>query len=584
VKIIRRPIDPILFEKAKQSGVSERLAEMIASRGVPHDHAIDTWLAPSLKHLSSPHSMQDIEKAATRVAHAVINQEIIGLETDHDCDGQTSHAVLYEALTAYFHLPSHCVKSYIGHRLEEGYGLSAKLAARILDDDPAPTLLITADNGSSDEARIALLKENGMDVIVTDHHAIPMEGIPQSAFAVLNPTRSDCDYPDPYIAGCYVAWLLMAATRKTLIDLGYLKADAPHLAGLLDFVAVGTVADCVSLSKSINNRAIIRYGLKEIAKMKRSVWRSLQPLLKNPPTAEDLGFLVGPLLNSDGRLSSAMRSVSFLLSETDMEAEAWVTLLQKQNKNRKAIQKSIVEKGLVEARKQNEAGQAGLVIYLPDGHAGVHGIAASKIKDHFGAPCVFLAPKFESEGVLTGSVRGIDGFHVRQALQWVHDQNPTILLSFGGHQGAGGLSLRLDCLSEFTVLLDAAVRQQMRPDQLGPVLLTDGPLASEELSLDFVDTLAALEPFGRECEAPIFEIQAEIKAIKWMGEDEVHARVDLQMAGKRFSAVWFFARANKETELPINVRDQAQVIVSLKAETYRGERQFKPQIHYLKKI
>jgi single-stranded-DNA-specific exonuclease len=312
-KIKPRSLDKKIEQLGLSKGLHPLLARVVAARPLPSGFGVHDVLHPKLECLDHPLTMQDMTKAAHRVAKAIYNKECIGLETDHDCDGQTSHAVLYHNLVYHFKHPKELLKSYIGHRLKEGYGLSASVANRILEDSPRPSLLITADNGSSDEARIKQLAAVGMDVIVTDHHQIPEDDYPNSAYAFLNPTRDDCNYNDKYIAGCMVAWLLMAAVRLQLIEDKYLNINAPKLVDSLDFVAVGTIADCVSIARSKNNRAVVNYGMKLISQGVKPCWQVLLPLLSNPISSQDLGFKIGPLLNSDGRLSSALGSVSFLL-------------------------------------------------------------------------------------------------------------------------------------------------------------------------------------------------------------------------------------------------------------------------------
>ena len=209
---IRKP-DPVLEQSNLDKGLHPLVARILASRPTPSNINIEEMIDPKLKHLAHPMTMADMDKASDRLADAIINGEVIGLETDHDCDGQTSHAVLFYNLVNHFKHPQDRVRSYIRHRLTEGYGLSESVATRIIGDEPRPTLVLTADNGSSDEPRIKRLKEAGIEVIVTDHHQLPVEGPPQSAYACLNPTRVDCEFEDNCIAGCMVAWLLMAATR-----------------------------------------------------------------------------------------------------------------------------------------------------------------------------------------------------------------------------------------------------------------------------------------------------------------------------------------------------------------------------------
>ncbi len=572
-----RKIDLEIERQAQQQGLHPLLARIIAARPQPHNSDIQQQLEPKLGSLDHPLTMRDMEKSSIRLAAAIIDKEVIGIETDHDCDGQTSHAVLYDALLNKFNVAPNLIRSYIGHRLTEGYGLSAKVAQRILEDQPRPSLIITADNGSADEVRIAMLKEVGIDVIVTDHHQLPLAGPPVSAYACINPTRSDCDYPDPYIAGCMVAWLLMVATRIELIKLGYLHADAPKLTDSLDFVAVGTIADCVSMARSNNNRAIVTYGLKLINTGKRPCWRAIKTLTKGIITAEDLGFKVGPLLNSDGRLASAFGSVSFLLAIDDSEAQQWVSYLQEQNQTRKSIQNSITKQGITIAIEQTQQGRFSLCIFLAAGHAGVHGISASRIKESFGRPTVFLAPKQGEDGILTGSIRSIEGFHVGNALEWIMQQDSKVLIAGGGHAGAGGVTLHKENYDKFMQLFEIAAQQQLVPEALGPVVWTDGELNFDDFTLNTLNILTKLEPFGREFEAPIFEVTATLENLRTIG-DGTHARLELRVGTQRINGVWFGFQHTAA------VGDTVRCAFSLKANDFGGIRRCEIQVQWLFKV
>lgn len=576
-KIKSRTPDAERLQSAQQQGLHPLLARIIAARPQPKSIDWQQMLAPKLTCLDHPLKMRDMEQACMRVADAIINKEVIGLETDHDCDGQTSHAVLHYVLVEKFKHPADLVRSYIGHRLNEGYGLSAKVAARILADEPKPTLIITADNGSADEDRIASLKAVGMDVIVTDHHQLPLSGPPQSAFACLNPTRDDCNYGDPYIAGCMVAWLLMAATRAELIKRGYLAADAAKLSDTLDYVAVGTVADCVSMARSQNNRAIVTYGLKLINAGLKPCWRAIKTLVKGDITAEDLGFKVGPLLNSDGRLASAFGSLSFLLAADDAEAQQWVAYLQEQNQIRKGIQNKVTAQGMVIASQQLQQGKFSLCLNIPDGHAGVHGISASRIKESFGRPTVFLAPKQGEDELLTGSIRGIVGFHVGDAIQFIIKSNPSVLIAGGGHSGAGGVTLLKTNYELFAQLFELAAQQQLQPDALGPVVWTDGYLEPKLFTIETLKTLAQLEPFGREFEAPIFEVHGVLNNLRSIG-DGTHARIEILVEQHLYKGVWFGFRQQATDPLPVNTGQQVQCAFMLKGNDFGGVKSCELQV------
>lgn len=574
-KIQARQTDPEVLQQAQAQGLDPLLARIIAARPKPAELNLAQMLATKLSCLDHPLLMQDMQNASERLADAIINKEVIGLETDHDCDGQTSHAVLFYCLVHKFKHPQELLRSYIGHRLTEGYGLSAKVAQRILQDQPRASLVITADNGSTDEERITLLKQAQIDVIVTDHHQLPLAGPPASAYACLNPTRTDCSYPDPYIAGCMVAWLLMAATRLELIKRQYID-DSVKITDSLDYVAVGTVADCVSMARSYNNRAIVNAGLKLINAGIKPCWRAVKPLCSGEVSAEDLGFKIGPLLNSDGRLATAFGSVSYLLAEDDISAQQWVTYLQEQNQIRKGIQNTITQQGITIAAEQTQLGRFSLCIFLADGHSGVHGISASRIRESFGRPTVFLAPKQGEEDIITGSIRGIEAFHVGNALQWIMRQNPGLLLAGGGHAGAGGVTLQRAKYAEFAEQFELAAQQQLTEQALGPVILTDGPLPVDLLNLNTLDALAKLEPFGREFEAPVFELTGTLANIRTIG-DGSHARLEISLENRRISGVWFNFRTQAQ------VGDQVRCAFTLKENDFGGMRRCEIQVVWLTK-
>lgn len=575
-KIQARQTDPQVLQQAQAQGLDPLLARIIAARPKPAELNLTQMLDPRLSCLDHPLLMQDMQKASERLADAIINKEVIGLETDHDCDGQTSHAVLFYVLVHKFKHPQDLLRSYIGHRLTEGYGLSAKVAQRILQDQPRASLVITADNGSTDEERITLLKQAQIDVIVTDHHQLPLAGPPASAYACLNPTRSDCSYPDPYIAGCMVAWLLMAATRLELIKRQYID-DTVKITDSLDYVAVGTVADCVSMARSYNNRAIVNAGLKLINAGIKPCWRAVKPLCNGEVSAEDLGFKIGPLLNSDGRLATAFGSVSYLLAEDDVSAQQWVTYLQEQNQIRKGIQNTITQQGITIAAEQTQLGRFSLCIFLADGHSGVHGISASRIRESFGRPTVFLAPKQGEEDTITGSIRGIEQFHVGNALQWIMQQKPNLLMAGGGHAGAGGVTLQRAKYAEFAEQFELAAQQQLTAVALGPVILTDGPLSVDLVNLNTLDALAKLEPFGREFEAPVFELTGVLSNLRTIG-DGSHARLEITVENRRISGVWFNFRTQAQ------VGDQVRCAFTLKENDFGGMRKCEIQVMWLSKM
>ena len=514
-----RKIDEATRIAALERGWSEVAARVIAARLDGGTHALDT-LKPDLAQLDRPDGLPDIDKAADRLARAVIDGEVIGLETDHDVDGCTSHAVLLSALET-FGVARTRIRSYIGHRLHDGYGLSAPLATRILVDEPRPSVIVTADNGSSDEPRIGQLAKAGIDVIVTDHHDLPEAGPPTSAYACVTPRRADNAYPDTTIAGCMVAWLLACKLRHALIRLGHEQGTQKSLGCLLDFVALGTVADCVDLGHSRNNRVVVQTGLKLIAKQRRACWQVAyeRGWVSQPLSGASLGFGIGPRINARGRLSDALAGVSWLLADTREQACRYADVLDEENQARKTIERDLSEIAFVSAAKQVEDGRRAIVVWLEGGHSGVQGIVASRITEAFGRATVCLSPKHGNPELAVGSARGVAGVHIRQAFQACADAVPGLFHKFGGHPAAGGLTLDKAQVPAFAEHFEAAVTDQLGTDTMPePVVHTDGALAASAIDWPLIAELAELEPFGQGFDQPLFELTLQVQSAKPMGD------------------------------------------------------------------
>lgn len=576
--IRRRVLDTHAYAEALGASYSELVSRVLAGRGLFPDAS---RIAPSLRDLDHYTGLADCDRAGQRIAAAIRAGETIAIATDHDVDGVTAHAVLIEGLSGVLGHPRERLQSYIGHRLRDGYGLSDGVADRILDADPRPDLLITADHGSSDAPRIERLFSLGVEVIVSDHHELSADGMPEAAYACVTPQHPDDAYGDPAIAGCLVAWLVVAAARAELRSSGELPPEGANLTDLLDYVALGTVADCVSLGESVNNRAVVRAGLSRINADTRPCWRVLEKG-RSGLTAQDLAFGIGPKINARGRLDEAMAGVHFLTASDDAAAGELLALLESENEERKRIEKELKTDAMVQADDQIAAGERAAVIWLEDGHAGVHGIVASRVAEAYGCPAVCLSPKQDRDDIVTGSARGIDGFHVRDALQACADLDPDLFVAFGGHPGAGGLTLQKEKIGTFRELFHQATRAQISESQIGPVLVTDGEVEPGDLTLATVDALAALEPFGRGFEAPLFDGQFTIRASKRVG-DGTHARLALEATdGSTVPAIWFAAIEDPSHSLPALVGDRVQVVFELTANEWR-DRTLQLRVRHLAK-
>ncbi len=536
----------------------------------------------ALKNIAPPNLLKDSDIAVKRIAQALNNNETIGLLTDYDVDGITSHAILLFALRDFFGVAENRLQHLIGHRIDDGYGISQGLVERILsaDEDTLPDLIITADCGSSDELQIARLVERGIDVIVTDHHAIPQEGIPTSALATVNPTRADCAYPDNTIAGCMVSWLLMSQLRTELLAAQMISQDTPKLSTLLDFVALGTVADAVSLSSAIN-RAVVNVGMKVMNKLQRPCWQVMKKMLDRDFqifTAEDLGFQIGPRINARSRMSDPYMALHYLCADTYPESMKYLQQLDEDNQTRKETEKEMLDIAFKLAKQQLKTQHWSLVIYHEQFHAGVQGIVASRLMDKFGRPVIVLSPTNDADK-LTGSARTIAGVHIRDAIEQVAN-NSDIIIGFGGHKGAAGLKLKSDAVEQFTALFDQAVAEQLRgEEELRPVIYTDGELHESELSFQTIAELKHLEPYGREFEVPVFDGIFTLQSIRAIGSEGNHLMLQLATESHSFRAVWFRALEHRNDPFPFADRDTVRVVYQLKENYFRGN--FSIQLHII---
>jgi single-stranded-DNA-specific exonuclease len=564
--------------RAIELGLAPAAARILAARRLPAGTTVDSAIAAKLADIDPPSKLLGIEAAANHLADAVMGGLLIASAHDHDPDGISAATMLSHVLVREFRHPPERVQRFVGHRLTDGYGLTDSVVDRILSSPERADLVVTMDYGSCDEPRVARLLQEGILTIVTDHHQVPAEGSPKSAVAVINPNQPGCTY-DKTICGATVAWLLACATRQVLMTRGWLPADAPSLTSYLDLVAVGTVADCVSIS-SKNNRAIVRAGLKQINTNAREAWRAFRAEQKNPAaevTAETIAFGLAPRISARTRLSDPEEAVSYLLTEDPAEATRISKLLGEENERRKKIERGLVETALVQSAQQVAEGRISLVIYMPDGHHGVQGIVASRLVETFGRPALVMSPKSATEVV--GSARGVEGFHVQQAIAEVAARSPGLVLKGGGHRAAGGVTIPPERVEEFIEQFEQAARRQM-PIPPGPVLWTDGDLAAHELTHQTHQAFASLEPYGREFEPPQFDGLFTVVDVRPVGEEGTHLRLVLRREAVVLTAVWFRARRSGLELIPVQKGGQYRFVYSLTINEYRGRRNLELRIAY----
>ena len=565
-----RLIDTSVFAEARSRGLDPLTARIISGR-ITSEDSLDSILNPQLKNIAPPSALKDIKKATDRLRLAITNGEYIGIVTDYDADGLTSHAIITYALLR-FGVSDKQISHWIGHRLEDGYGISETLVDRLLKSEDIPDVVISADCGSSDELQIARLKNAGIDVVITDHHRVSEDGPPQSAYAVVNPNRTDCLYPDKAIAGCLVSWLVMGQLRQELVDYDVLDGTTPKLGDLLDYVALGTVADSVSLGSSETNRAVVKVGLTLIASQERPCWQvAISHLTSSPKdiNAELLAFQLAPRLNARGRIGHSLRGYEYLSASSVAEATNAFMDLDADNKKRRKIEKAIFEQAKPLARRQRLHGGLVLCVVLEHGHPGVQGIVASRIVEIEGLPTiVFTAGNVA--GTLTGSMRSIPDVDAKALLDQVNKNLPGALIRYGGHTGACGMTIPKEALAVFSRELQEVYRQTH--PTVGPKtrFLVDGELLNEQLNIGWVEHMESLGPFGRGFDQPLFIGIFQVVSARLVGQDLTHLSLRLRFENREVQAIWFSALESSQPA-PVKSGDWIKCIYSVSINTYRGQ-------------
>jgi len=490
------------------------LARIYAARVHDARELALTWDA-----LPSDTGLLDLQRAAQRVAQAVIDQELIVISGDYDADGATATAVLVRALRGF----AGQVDFVVPDRRLEGYGLTETLAARILSLTPVPHLVVTVDNGIASHAGIAVLQAAHVPVIVTDHH-LPPDSLPD-AFAIVNPRRTDDPSGAVNLAGVGVAFLLAIAVRQRLLALDW-AAARPSLAPLLPLVALGTIADCVPLDRI--NRLLVAQGLKVIKSQAGPPGiRALATAARRDVSllmSDDLAFAVAPRLNAAGRLQDMTLGIQALLTDDDETATRLASHLDGINQERRQLEDTMRQEAEALVSQDLTLSEMPPVLCLHDPlwHEGVVGLVAARIREQTGRPTVAFA--VGADGLLKGSARSIPGIHIRDMIAAVVARHPGLVVRFGGHAQAAGLTLAPDDLPLFTRVLREVVTQSTTAETFCDAILTDGSLASHERTVEVARALENGGPWGQGFPAPRFIGDFQVMGIRSLS-DGLHAKL-----------------------------------------------------------
>ncbi|EIB1581522.1 single-stranded-DNA-specific exonuclease RecJ [Salmonella enterica] len=540
------------------------LRRLYASRGVRSARELER----SVKGMLSWQQLSGIDNAVEILYNAFREGTRIIVVGDFDADGATSTALSVLGMRA---LGCDNISYLVPNRFEDGYGLSPE----VVDQAKArgAQLIVTVDNGISSHAGVAHAKTLGIPVIVTDHH-LPGDTLPD-AEAIINPNLRDCEFPSKSLAGVGVAFYLMLALRTFLRDKGWFderNIAPPNLAELLDLVALGTVADVVPLDA--NNRILTWQGLSRIraGKCRPGIKALLEISNRDPQqlAASDLGFALGPRLNAAGRLDDMSVGVALLLCDNLGEARVLASELDALNQTRKEIEQGMQAEALILCEKLERSSETlpgGLAMYHPEWHQGVVGILASRIKERFHRPVIAFAPA--GDGTLKGSGRSIQGLHMRDALERLDTLYPDLMIKFGGHAMAAGLSLEEHKFEQFQQRFGELVTEWLDPALLQGEVISDGPLSAAEMSMEVAQLLRDAGPWGQMFPEPLFDGRFRLLQQRLVGERHLKVMVEPVGGGPLLDGIAF----NIDTTCwPDNGVREVELAYKLDINEFRGNR------------
>ncbi len=554
------------------------IKQIYATRGVKSEQALELVVNNLAGVTDLNAAFKGIEQACKLLHLALKNQTNIIIVGDFDADGATSTALMMIALNL---LGSHNHSFIVPNRFEYGYGLTPEIVD--IAAQQGAQMLVTVDNGISCVAGVKRAKELGLQVIVTDHH-LPGHSLP-NADAIVNPNQDGCPFPSKALAGVGVAFYLMLALRKYCRENDYFieqNIAEPNIAQLLDLVALGTVADVVSLDA--NNRILVEQGLKRIraGKTRPGIQALIEIANKNPKRliASDFGFALGPRINAAGRLDDMSYGINCLLSPDLTSARAMARDLDDLNKARREIEQGMqleAEQVLTSLDFDEENLPNAIALYQQDWHQGVIGIVAGRLKEKFHRPCIVFANGKEDDSIdavdreIKGSARSIPGLHIRDLLEHIDSQNPELILKFGGHAMAAGLSIKHSDFTRFQQLFNELAGKWLRAEDLQSIIFSDGELPLDYLSLDFAEKLRDAGPWGQSFPEPLFDDTFSLIQQRIVGEK--HLKLLVEKSNEHGKQVFDGIAFNIDVKAwPNNKAKQVHLAYRLDINEFRGKR------------
>lgn len=565
MRIVFPPRDEAAERKLQRElGIPAMVAAVLASRGITDLEEAHRFLYPSLEELGDPRKLPDYEAAEKAILGARDRKELIFIHGDYDTDGVTSAALLKRFLETI----GCTVHAHVPHRMKEGYGIHMDAVYRA--KEMGASVFLTCDCGISAHEQVAAAQEAGMTVVVTDHHTVPPD-LPQ-ATALVNPHRSDSEYPFRDLSGVGVAFRFAEGLTRTL----GMPVDKFRRA-FLDLTVLGTIADVMPLVGE--NRVIARHGLVQLAQTRKE---GLLALIQEANLGEraaggallssDVGFALGPRLNATGRIDDAARALQLLISKDPLECSKLAKEIEDLNRKRREQQDEAIRHAMEMVEQMSMDDQYAIVVGHTSWHPGIIGLVAGKVREKYNRPAFVMSYNMDT-GDAKGSARSIPGFNLAECLRAFPD-----LVQGGGHAMAAGFGMPLKNIEAVKRAFNRYARERLSADDFVPVVEVSALMPGSEISFDAVEKLEMLAPFGMANPAPVFATQRATVSLIKPTKNENIVQMELQLhQGGRFMGTTF---TQAEAALALDRGDEIGIVFKPEIEEYRGVRKLKFRLNY----